>query len=339
MRKRPQYLNSDELSKLEKSFREWIEKSGRTDVRKSRRRILIIFLLIRYTGAKLNEVLALVPLRDIDCKRQAVYIRNADNKDQSYREVIISETLSNELQSMLNNSDFIGTAKSLFDVDPAFVRRKFYERAQACGFDKKLGGPEMLRKSRAVELIDNNMPLPAVQKLLGHSTPNLTTSYISFSEEEIRQVTKHYIECESARKTSARNIFLGKITSINRGDIQTLLQLSTIENHRITAVITNDSLNRLGLIYGKMITAEVKAPYIIVQKMDDEPASSAENRFSGTVERIISGKVSTEYVVSISQGTRICSVITTESAKRLKLKPGDHVWALFNSFAVILHID
>ena len=41
----------------------------------SRQRILLIFLLIRYTGARLNEVLALHPYRDIDLQRHAVVFR------------------------------------------------------------------------------------------------------------------------------------------------------------------------------------------------------------------------------------------------------------------------
>ena len=51
------YLDSVQLDQLEQSFRSWAEESPRGDIRLARRRILVIFLLIRYTGAKLNEVL------------------------------------------------------------------------------------------------------------------------------------------------------------------------------------------------------------------------------------------------------------------------------------------
>src|SRR5271169_4568995 len=279
-----QYLDSGGLNRLEQSFRKWVEVTSRPDVRLSRRRILLIFLLIRYTGAKLNEVLALDPFRDIDNYRQSVFFRNAESSTgQKVREVLISEALSAELRSMFADREFKKNVKDCFAVDPGFIRRKFYERAQACGFSKQMGGPEMIRKSRAVELMQGNMPLPAVQMLLGHSTPNLTSSYVSFSENEIRQVMKHFVEKESSRKTSARNTFFGKIRTLQQGDIQTLVELSTIEGHRITTVITNDSVGRLGLKEGKMITAEVKAPYVIVQKADREPESSAENKFSGFI--------------------------------------------------------
>lgn len=334
------YLDSDQLNGLEQSFRQWVEETSRADVRLSRRRILLIFLLIRYTGAKLNEVLSIHPLEDVNYGRQSVLFRNDDNgSGQNVREVLISEVLSSEVHSMLADPEFRRSIEKTFGIDPGFVRRKFYERAQACGFSKEMGGPEMIRKSRAVELMQNNMPLPAVQMLLGHSTPNLTSSYVSFSEDEMQQVTKYFMEKESSRKTSARNTFFGKIVRLQRGDIQTSVELSTMQGHRVTTVITNDSVERLGLKEGKMITADVKAPYVIVEKASEEPQSSAENKFKGIVEQVNKGKVNTEYVIGISEETRLCSITTTKSGQQLDLKKGDHVWALFNCFAVVLRID
>ncbi|HMK56876.1 MAG TPA: TOBE domain-containing protein [Dissulfurispiraceae bacterium] len=340
MRHDRQYFDPIELARIEKSFRKWEESATRTDVRLSRRRILLIFLLIRYTGAKLNEVLALDPLRDIDYKKRAVYFRNAGgDPGRTGREVQISEALSDELRHMLADTEFKRFIEGSFTIDPGFVRLKFYERAKMSGFSMRMGGPEMIRKSRAVELMQADMPLPAVQKLMGHSTPNLTSSYVTFSEDEIRQVTKHFMERESSRKTSARNTFFGKISNLRQGDIQTLVELSTIEGHRVTTIITNDSVGRLGLNIGKMITAEVKAPSLIIQKSDGETESSAENRFSGVVTQINTGKINTEYVVDISESTKLCSIITSESGRRLNLKKGDRVWVLFNCFAVVLNVD
>ncbi len=334
------YLDSSGLNRLEHAFRAWVEVTPRQDVRLSGRRILLIFLLIRYTGAKLNEVLTLDPFRDIDYDQHSVIFRDEDSSiGLKSREVQISEAFSTELHSMLADPELKKTIGTCFTVDPGFIRRKFYERAEKCGFSKEMGGPEMIRKSRAVELMQGNMPLPAVQMLLGHSTPNLTSSYVSFSEDEIRQLTKHFVEKESSRKTSARNTFFGKIRKLQRGDIQTLVELYTVEGHQITTVITNDSVGRLGLKEGNMISAEVKAPYVILQKTDREPESSAENRFRGFIGQVTTGKINTEYVVAISEGTNLCSLITTESSRRLNLKKGDPVWALFSSFAVVLHID
>jgi len=116
-------------------------------------------------------------------------------------------------------------------------------------------------------------------------------------------------------------------------------ELFTIGGHTVTTVITNDSLQKLGLKAGTLITAEVKAPFVILQKQNEEPKTSSENRFRGIIDRIKKGKVITEYIVRISDGTEPCSLVTSASSRRLNLQKNDPVWVLFNSFSVVLHID
>lgn len=330
-------LDSVQLGQLEQSFRNWVEAARRSDVRSSRRRILLIFLFIRYTGAKLSEVLSLDPNRDIDFENKAVAFGfRQKGSRRPRRSVQLSETLCHEIRAIIAASRLQKEAQGLLDVDPGFVRRKFYERAQDCGFAKQLAAPEILRKSRAVELMQNNMPLPAVQVLLGHSTPNLASSYVSFSENDIQQVIRLFMEREAARKTSARNSFFGKIRTVQKGDIQTRVELATIGGHRVNTVITNDSMRRLGLKEGMLITAEVKAPWVMLQKTGHGQECSADNVLKGVVEKVVRGEINTEYVVRISDGTEVCSIVTSESSRRLALVEGDDVWALFNSYSVVL---
>jgi molybdate transport system regulatory protein len=330
-------LDTEQLQRLERSFRDWAEDSPRADVRQSRRRILLIFLLIRYTGAKLNEVLALDPFADVDPGRQSVFFGDAGDQ-AAKREVHIPEGLCREIQTALTDPGFRNSLEKLLDVDPAFVRRKFYERARACGFDRRLGGPEMIRKARAVELMQGNMPLPAVQMLLGHSTPNLTSAYVTFSEEEVREMTRFFVARETSRKTSARNAFFGKIKTIRRGDIQSRVELLTPAGHTVTTVITNDSLQALGLRKGMLATAEVKAPWVTLQKGGEEPLCSAENRYRGSIIRRNRGAISTEYVVRLADGTELCAIAGTPGNPPPDFTEGEEVWALFNCFSVVLHV-
>ena len=333
-------LDTVQMNRLEQSFRNWADEAPRTDVRLSRRRILLIFLLIRYTGGKLNEVLALNPFQDVDITHHLVFLGGKEKKNiRPPREVRIPEALSEEIKSSLGDSAFKKYLSNFFKVDPGHIRRKFYERAIDSGIPPAMGAPESIRRSRAIELMQSNMPLPVVQKMLGHATLNMTASYVDFSDADMRQVAKHFIEKESHRKTSARNSFFGKISSIKKGDIQAKVEMITLSGDIVTTIITRDSLSRLGLKTGSLVTAEVKAPWVILQKSDREPESTAENRFAGNIVRINKGETTTEYVVRISDGTELCSIVSTENARLMGFKEDDRVWVIFNSFAAVLHID
>jgi molybdate transport system regulatory protein len=329
-----------ELARLEASFRSWAENAARKDVRLSRRRILLVFLMIRYTGAKLNEVLELNPFADVDPEGRTIFLGRAGaDAKAAPRQVRISTALVREIGRALADRQFRDFISGGFGVDPGFVRRKFYERARECGFSSRLGGPETIRRARAVELMQGSLPLPVVQMMLGHSTPGLTSSYVSFSEEEIQQVAGAFMEKEAGRKTSARNAFFGKIDAIERGDIQARVELITLGGHRISTVVTNGSLELLGLHPGGLITAEIKAPWVMLQAGGVGSSCSAENRLDGTVERITAGTVNTEVNVRLSDGTEVCAVVSTQSCRRMGLHTGDRVWVLFNAYAVVLHAD
>ena len=315
-------MDTEALGRLEQSFRDWVGASPRRDVRLSRRRVLLIFLLIRYTGAKLSEVLSLDPLADIDVEGRTVRFWGPEPaKEAAARQVQISESLADEIRAVLADPGFGGMIGTRFGVDPAFVRRKFYERVAACGLDKHLGGPEMLRKARAVELMQAKMPLAAIEKMMGTFMP-----------------PRRFVEREASRKSSARNTFFGKITSIRQGDIQARITLITGSGHTVSTVITNDSLERLGLAPGVLIAAEVKAPWVVLYHGEKEPACSAENRFSGVVERVTRGRISTEYVVRTATGLELCALAATRSGRR-RFEQGERVWAVFSCFAVVLKAD
>ena len=323
---------------LEQSFRSWSEDPVPADLRASRKRIVVIFLLIRYTGARLNEVLGLDLSKNIDVARRVVRYGDVAMEGGPQREVQISSELMSEIQDAMNYPRSQERPVSVEGGCRA-CQTQVYERSVACGFAQDLGSPNAIRRARAIELMQSNMPLPVVQRVLGHSTPNLTASLVAFSDEDIHQVERHFIEKESRRKTSARNTFFGKISTILEGDIQSQVELVTVGGDIVTTVITNNSLKRLGIKVGSLITAEVKAPWVILQKAKTKPLCTAENMFHGQVTQILRGKLTTEFTVRIQDGTDLCSLVTEESRRKLGIKEKDDVWVVFNSFAVILRVD
>ncbi|MBI5550314.1 MAG: TOBE domain-containing protein [Desulfobacterales bacterium] len=328
-----------ELQRLENAFRNWASAPSGIQRKLSRKRVLLIFLLIRHTGARLNEILSLHPLDDIDFSSSKVLFHKGDVQKAGTREVQIPELLADEIKSTLGELQLSNATPELFKIDPAHVRRKFYACAESAGIPRELGTPEAIRRSRAIELMQSNVPLPVVQRIMGHSTPNLAASYVLFSEEEIRKVERLHIERENKRKTSARNSFFGKIDKVRIGDIQAGLDIISIDGQSIHALVTKDSQLRLGLKPGCLVAVEVKAPWVILYKGLEEPACSAENRFKGTVLRIIKGKINSEVVVQISDRTELCAILTEYSCKSLAIKKGDPVWAVFNAAMAVIHVD
>jgi molybdate transport system regulatory protein len=322
-------LDSIQLEQLEHAFREWAEEPKRADLRLSRKRILLSVLLVRYTGAKLHEVLALNPAQALDTENVLITFEK--------REVPIPRHAAQAMQKLLPDFDRAGLRP--VTVDPAFVRRKFYERAAACGFSKKQASPEMLRKGRAVELMQANLPVPAVQRMLGHSSPNLTTARIAFSEDEMRRVTRWHMERESGRKTSARNSFFGKVHSLAQGDVQSLVIIDTLDGGRLNAIVTNTSAGHLGLKPGRLLTAEVKAPWLVLERHDGTGRNSFDNRRDGVIVRVRAGTVNTECAVRITGGAQLCAIISSPAFAELGLKEGDPARVLFSSYAVILHTE
>lgn len=66
---------------------------------------------------------------------------------------------------------------------------------------------------------------------------------------------------------------------------------------------------------------------------------SARNSFKGEVTDISHGPVSTEVTIRVAKHVEIVSVITTSSAKKLKLKKGSKAYAIIKSDNVIVGID
>ncbi len=333
-------LDTNQLYKLEQAFRRWSESSRRKDHRNSRDRILLIFLLIRYTGARLNEVLSLDISKDFDLDKNTIrFCKRVSGQNLNCREVQIPEAIAADLKKLTTDSELKWPGGSMFRIDPAHVRRKFYQQSATIGVSTRLGAPETIRKSRAVELLGSNMPLQVVQKILGHSTPNLAASYVEFSDTEIGQVANYFADRENHRKTSARNSFFGKISTIRKGDIQTIVEVVSVGGNVITAIITSDSLARIGLKPGMLITAEVKAPWIQLCRDEGAPNCSAENMFHGRVSRITKNRTTAEIVVQLADGTELCAIITEKIRRQMDIQDQTQLWVFFDAFAVVLHVN
>jgi molybdate transport system regulatory protein len=140
-------------------------------------------------------------------------------------------------------------------------------------------------------------------------------------------------------KVSARNIFSGSVTDFKKGTVNAEVTLTLKGGTPIVAIVTNGSIDNLGLTVGKDAYAIIKASSIMIGSDLHDAKLSARNIMCGTISRIIEGPVSTDVEVEIGAGNIVSAVITHESSKNLSLKEGGHACAIFKASSVILGVS
>lgn len=137
-------------------------------------------------------------------------------------------------------------------------------------------------------------------------------------------------------KTSARNQFAGPVESIKEGLVDSEVSLRLSPTLLLTAIVTRESAEKLGLIAGREVLAFVKASSILLMAGDDGRIS-ARNRFTGCVTHIHSGQVNAEVTLEMPDGQHvITAVVTDDSIKRLGLAVGQPLTAVFKASSVFL---
>ena len=66
---------------------------------------------------------------------------------------------------------------------------------------------------------------------------------------------------------------------------------------------------------------------------------SARNCLKGRIKKLAPGTVNTEVIVELASGAEIVSIITTQSAERLRLAPGKEVSAVIKASDVMIATD
>lgn len=85
--------------------------------------------------------------------------------------------------------------------------------------------------------------------------------------EEVERLRPHAERHATGDDLSARNRFPGVVTSIEVDGVMGLVEIEA-GPHRITAAITRDAIEELGLVEGEAATATVKATSVMIQRED-----------------------------------------------------------------------
>jgi molybdate transport system regulatory protein len=139
-------------------------------------------------------------------------------------------------------------------------------------------------------------------------------------------------------KISARNVLEGKVQNVTKGAVNAQITLVLVGGEQFVAIITNASVDSLGLEEGMTAFAIVKASEVIIGKGVDGSKLSARNVLDGEVSNALDGAVNSEVEIKLPGGTAIIASITKESVHALDLKQGDKVSAIVKAFNVLIGV-
>lgn len=136
-------------------------------------------------------------------------------------------------------------------------------------------------------------------------------------------------------RTSARNQFAGPITVLREGEVSFEVSLRLDAEHVLSAIITRESAENLGLAIGREVHAFVKASAVILLT-DPTIRITARNQLWGEVSRIHDGPVNSEVTLTLPGGRTVTAIVTSDSVETLGLVVGKPACALFKASSVIL---
>jgi molybdate transport system regulatory protein len=117
------------------------------------------------------------------------------------------------------------------------------------------------------------------------------------------------------------------------------VELDLGDGMHMVAIITNESIEDLGLKKGREAYALIKASSPILVLEEEKARTSARNRFCGEVVNCIEGAVNGEVSLALAGGKRLTAIITNDSIKNLGLKEGVRACALIKASNVIIAVN
>lgn len=138
-------------------------------------------------------------------------------------------------------------------------------------------------------------------------------------------------------RTSARNQLAGTVDHVERGAVNDRITIRTAGGATLTATVTRESTDMLGLENGRPVVALVKASWVLLG-LPGSGRLSASNQLKATVARIHPGAVNSEVMVDLADGGTMVAIVTKESAEGMGLAEGTEVVAVFDASSVIVGV-
>lgn len=287
----------------------------------ARIRYWLIFMLLRHGGLRLKEVLTLTA---DSCFFNQGYIHLAS------RIVPFNSRIARQLVSVWDTWPGKLAAFPLA-CETSQIRRNLAECAHACGLESARLNASALRRERGLELEAQGLHPLLAAYFLGKGELSG-----AFSAQSAMAIIQDHINREKEMKTSARNVFYGQVTKLEKKGILVSVTLETSQGVAVNAIITDASAQSLGLTQGLPVNALVKAPWVSVLPENERALAATENCYQGIVEKISSDGLACEINIAISSGDKLCALYANGASPSDAIQEGTKIIACFSPFSVIL---
>lgn len=139
-------------------------------------------------------------------------------------------------------------------------------------------------------------------------------------------------------RLSIRNELDGVIRTVSRGEVMATVRIALAGGPEITAAITLDALDDLGLTDGQRVRVLAKSTDVALATGTLKNLS-IRNRLPATIADVDHGAVMTTVKMTIAGGQIVTAAITKDGAEDLDLSVGDAVTALVKSTDVSIAVE
>ncbi|ABM81367.1 tyrosine-type recombinase/integrase [Hyperthermus butylicus] len=146
---------------------------------------LLIVALLFETGLRAQEAVEL-RLGDIDFQRREIRVRGAKYGEE--RIVLYGPLTEYAMQIWLQLHPDMKPDDKLLGISYSGLYKRLKTLAKRAGLDPRKVRPHVLRHTFATEALRRGLPLPAVQRLLGHKDIKVTQVYLHLVNEDIRRL-------------------------------------------------------------------------------------------------------------------------------------------------------
>lgn len=136
---------------------------------------------------------------------------------------------------------------------------------------------------------------------------------------------------------SIRNQFAGTVSSVTTGEAMATVKARLAGGQEITAAITREAVDELGLGEGTSVQVLIKSTEVSLATGRVQ-GISIRNQLPGQVANVAAGGAMATVKVTV-EGGELTAAITKESADELGLTPGASVVALVKSTEISLATD